>query len=138
MLYTTLQEKAKMDDLSKLILEESKKENMFVSEELSERLSVDYKKHANTDMYFVAVLTNKQIVINYIKLIKSKNRVKIKGFCDGFSAKELLMLAPTEISLYYKDTMINTFSLDEKNVDFSIKKKSENNYIVCFNIKKGE
>lgn len=138
MLYTTLQEKIKMEDLNKLILEESKKENMFFSEELSEMLSVDYKKHANTDMYFVAVLTNKQIVIDYIKLIKSKNRVKIKGFCDGFSAKELLKFSPIEISLHYKDSIIKAFSLDEKNVDYSIKKKSENNYIVCFNIKEGE
>ena len=120
------------------LLKESQKEITFVSKELEEMLETKIQNNTNSDMYFNAVFKGKSIVIDYIKLVNGKNRVKIKGHCDCLSAKELFVREPVRIELIYKEAIISTFILKNKIYSFSAKKNNENSYIITYKVKLGD
>jgi pantothenate kinase type III len=121
-----------------LLLKESQKEITFVSKELEEILETKTKNNINSDMYFNAVFKGKSIIIDYIKLVNGKNRVKIKGHCNCLAVKELLVREPVRIELIYKEAIISTFILKNKIYSFSAKKNNENSYIIMYKVKIGE
>lgn len=120
------------------LLKESQKETTFVSKELEEMLETKIQNNTNSDMYFNAVFKGKSIVIDYIKLVNGKNRVKIKGRCDCLTVKELFVREPVRIELIYKEAIISTFILKNKIYSFSAKKNNENSYIITYKVKLGD
>ena len=120
------------------LLKESQKEISYVSKELKGMLGTKYKNNNHSGMHYVAVFKESSIMIDYIKLVKTKNRVKIKGRCNYFSAKEILSNELIKLELTCNEKTISTFSLENKVYSLAIKKDKENSYIVKYNIKQGE
>jgi hypothetical protein len=121
--------------LDAALLNEARKENMFFSKELSDIIGTTTQNSVNSDMCVNAVFDKKELMLNYINISKSKNRVKVKARCDCYTAKELLVATPDFLTLSYKGDVISKFQLKNKEFKISVKKINENNYNVRYNIK---
>ena len=136
MLFIIMQKKYDVNKaLDSALLNEAKKENMLFSKELHDIIDTNIQNSVNSDMHFNAVFNKKELMLNYIKISKSKNRVKITARCDCYTAKELLVNSPDCLILCYKETVISKFPIKNKSFNISVKKINENNYNIRYNIK---
>ena len=114
------------------------KENVFVSKELDYLLTSNNQNNPNSSFWFNAVLNDSEYSFEYISYEKNKNRHKIKGLCNCETAFKILNSeSPLFIFLMFKDSKVKKVKI--KNITkLSIKYKSENNYIVKYNIEEGD
>ena len=138
MLFTILQRKNNMNPLDKVLTEQLKKENMFVSKELSHLIETKETNYSNSTFWYNAVFNEFELPFEYINYKNQKNRDHLVGKCNCIVALKILQNSnPKYINLMFKDTVIKKIKLDDI-IKQSIKCKSENSYIIKYSISKGE
>ena len=127
-----------MDNLEKALTEQLKKENVFISKEISHLLNGNEDNYLNRTFWYNAVFNDFKLPFEYINYKNKKNRVHLVGKCNCIEALKLFQNSkPKYINLMFKDTVVKKIKFDDI-VKQTIKYKSENIYIVKFSINKGE
>ena len=127
-----------MDTLDKVLTEQLKKENMFVSKELSHLLIDNETNYSNSTFWYNAVFDEFKLSFEYINYKNRKNRDYLVGKCNCITALKLFKNSnPKYIDLMFKDIVVKKIKSDDI-VKHSIKYKSENSYIIKYSINKGE
>ena len=118
-----------------ILLEESKKENLLYSKELSELIQTNSHYDHSEGLYCYAVFNNKKITLEYISAKFKKNRVKIKTLCEAFHIDTIINEMPISIVIMLKEKEIKAINILNKNeITLSISKK-DHKYIIGYTLK---